>query len=29
VFANPLPLIIAQTAHDRTYRDGFPCRQLF
>jgi hypothetical protein len=29
VFANPLPLIVAQPQHARTYTDGSSCRQLF
>ena len=26
---NSVPLIVAQTEHDRSYKHGFPCRQLF
>ena len=29
VFANPLPLIVAQPQHAGTYRVGSSCRQLF
>lgn len=29
MFANPVPLVIAQPQHDGTYTDGNSCRQLF
>lgn len=29
MFANPVPLVIAQPQHDGTYRDECPSRQLF
>lgn len=29
VFPNPVPLVIAQAEHNRTYRDGDSSRQLF
>ena len=29
MFPDPLPLVITQAQHDRPYREGFSCRQLF
>ena len=29
VLPNPFPLVVTQAQHDRTYRDGSSCRQLF